>query len=87
MTFVVRVDRMGSKVEVRGLAIGDEKIYSVQREIRDIVDSKALPIRITMKDGEEDRSDLVEKLSKAFWGEGDNQKIISECPPSISTAL
>lgn len=69
MTFVIRVDRMGAKVEVRGLAVGDENIHRVERSIRDIVDAGGLPIRITINDGEEDRSDLPEKISKALKSE------------------
>lgn len=57
---------MGAKVEVRGLAVADENIYRVERSIRDIVEANALPIRITMKDGEEDREDLAEKISKVL---------------------
>ncbi|KAG5948675.1 hypothetical protein E4U53_006181 [Claviceps sorghi] len=66
MQFLMRVDRMGSKVEVRALAIGDENIHRFERSVRDVVQSSSLPIRITMEDGREDRSDLVEKLKKAF---------------------
>ncbi|QPG94656.1 hypothetical protein C2857_006648 [Epichloe festucae Fl1] len=69
MHFLIRVDRMGSKVEIRGLAIGDENIHRFERTVRDVVHSNALPIRISMDDGREDRSDLVEKLSKAFVSE------------------
>lgn len=66
MQFLTRVDRMGSKVEVRALAVGDENIHRFERSVRDVVQSSALPIRITMVDGQEDRSDLAEKLSNAF---------------------
>lgn len=82
MTFAVRVDRMGGKVEVRGLAVGDENIHRFERTVRDVVNSSALPIRITMtSDGEEDRSDLRDKLRKVFVSE---QAIAGE-PPSSST--
>lgn len=69
MQFLIRVDRMGSKVEIRGLAIGDENIHRFERTVRDVVNSNALPIRISVDDGREDRSDLVGKLSKAFVSE------------------
>ena len=69
MRFLVRVDKMGTKVEVRGLAVGDEKIYRFERAVRDAVQSSALPVRITMTDDGEDRSDLVEKLRKVFVSE------------------
>ncbi|EFY93935.1 hypothetical protein J3458_007004 [Metarhizium acridum] len=66
MDFVFRIDRMGAKVEVRGLAVGDENIHRFERTVRDIVNSAALPVRITMTEGQEDRSDLVEKLRNVF---------------------
>lgn len=66
MDFVFRIDRMGAKVEVRGLAVGDENIHRFERTVRDIVNSAALPVRIAMTDGQEDRSDLVEKLRNVF---------------------
>ncbi|KAG6002714.1 hypothetical protein E4U21_002823 [Claviceps maximensis] len=66
MQFLMRVDRMGSKVEVRALAVGDENIHRFERTVRDVVNASSLPIRITMKGGQEDRSDLAEKLMKAF---------------------
>ncbi|XEV05720.1 hypothetical protein FSHL1_011007 [Fusarium sambucinum] len=69
MTFSIRVDRMGKKVEVRGLAVGDDNIRRFERSISEVVDSKKLPIRITIKDNQEDRSDLVEKLRAVFTSE------------------
>jgi hypothetical protein len=69
MTFSFRVDRMGKKVEVRGLAVGDDNIRRFERSISEVVDSKKLPIRITMNDNEEDRSDLVDKLRDVFTSE------------------
>lgn len=70
MTFVVKVDRLGSKIEVRGLAVGDERIFRFERNVRDVVRSAGLPIRITLtEDGREDRGDLKEKLKKVFVSE------------------
>ena len=69
MTFSFRVDRMGKKVEVRGLAVGDDNIRRFERSISEVVDSKKLPIRITMNDDGEDRSDLVDKLRGVFTSE------------------
>lgn len=70
MTFVVKVDRLGSKVEVRGLAVGDDKIYRFERNVRDVVRSAGLPLRISLTEaGEEDRSDLVGKLRGLFVSE------------------
>ena len=69
MTFSFRVDRMGKKVEIRGLAVGDDNIRRFERSISEVVDSKKLPIRITMNDNGEDRSDLVDKLRGVFTSE------------------
>lgn len=69
MRFVLRVDRMGGKVEVRGLAVGDEKIYRFERVVRDVVRSAGLPVRIDVKEKVEDRSGLVEKLRGVFVSE------------------
>ncbi|RBR17895.1 uncharacterized protein FIESC28_06334 [Fusarium coffeatum] len=69
MTFSFRVDRMGKKVEVRGLAVGDDNIRRFERSISEVVDSKKLPIRITMNDNGEDRGDLVDKLRGVFTSE------------------
>ncbi|KAM0512456.1 hypothetical protein ACHAPE_008779 [Trichoderma viride] len=65
MTFVIRVDRMGSKVEIRGLAVGAEDIQRFEYKIQDVVSARNLPLRISLDaDGNEDRSDLPEKLKK-----------------------
>jgi hypothetical protein len=69
MTFVIRIDRMGTKVEVRGLAVGDENIRRFERAVRNVVQSNNLPVRITRTAQGEDRSDLPEKLRKVFVSE------------------
>ena len=69
MTFVFRVDRLGSKVEVRGLALGDEKIYRFEKAVGDVINNSNLPVRITMTHDGEYRGDLEEKLFKVFVSE------------------
>lgn len=66
MRFIFRVDRMGAKVEIRGLAVGDENIHRFERTVRDVIRSDALPIRIPMNGEEEDRSGLEDKLKSVF---------------------
>ncbi|PKS09281.1 hypothetical protein jhhlp_003895 [Lomentospora prolificans] len=79
MTFVVKVDRLGNQVEVRGLAVGDDKIYRFERNIRDVVRSSGLPIRITLdEDGSEDRSDLNDKLKQVFVSDQAIEDILNE---------
>lgn len=87
MRFVVRVDKMGTKVEVRGLAVGDENIYRFERAARDVVESKALPVRITMTDEKEDRSDLVDKLRKTFVSEEAMASILHDLKVKIVQKL
>ncbi|KXX77263.1 hypothetical protein MMYC01_204925 [Madurella mycetomatis] len=70
MQFIIRIDRMGAKIELRGLAIGDERIARFDITARDYISSAALPLRISMTaDGTEDRSDLVQKLKNVFISE------------------
>ncbi|KAI0013021.1 PI31 proteasome regulator N-terminal-domain-containing protein [Xylariaceae sp. FL0662B] len=70
LRFVTRIDRMGGKAEIRGLAINDERIARVEATIKDFISNAALPIRITIRDdGSEDRSDLRQKLRDAFISE------------------
>ena len=70
MQYVIRVDRLGGKAEIRGLGVGDERIARVEITARDYVSSSALPLRIsTNQDGTEDRSDLPQKLKSVFISE------------------
>lgn len=67
MHFVIKIDRMGGKAEIRGLGVGDDRIHRLEVTARDYISSAALPLRITTTaEGEEDRSDLPEKLEKVF---------------------
>lgn len=67
MQFIIKVDRLGGKTEICGLAVGDNRISRVDIITRDYISTSALPVRITKaEDGTEDRSDLQEKLKKVF---------------------
>lgn len=67
MQYVVKVDRLGGKAEIRGIGLGDERISRFEITAKDYVSSAALPLRITIgEDGEEDRSDLEQKLKNVF---------------------
>jgi PI31 proteasome regulator N-terminal len=67
MQYVVKVDRLGGKAEIRGIGLGDERIARFEVTAKDYVSSAALPLRITMTaDGEEDRQDLESKLKEVF---------------------
>ena len=70
MQFVLHIDRLGSKIEVRGLGTGAERIARFDITARDYISSSALPLRITLTaDGTEDRSDLPQKLKTLFISE------------------
>ncbi|KAI1104068.1 PI31 proteasome regulator N-terminal-domain-containing protein [Jackrogersella minutella] len=66
LRFVIRTDRMGGKAEIRGLGINDERITRVAVTIKDFVSNAALPIRITINDDGEDRSNLSQTLRNVF---------------------
>lgn len=71
MHFVIKLDRMGGRADIRGLAVGDERIHRFEVAARDYISAAALPVRISRQEegGEEDRSDLEEKLGKVFISE------------------
>ncbi|CAG8970823.1 hypothetical protein HYALB_00001611 [Hymenoscyphus albidus] len=67
MQYVIKVDRLGGKAEIRGIGLGDEKITRMEITAKDYISSAALPLRITITEsGEEDRSDLEKKLKQVF---------------------
>jgi len=66
MQYVVKVDRLGGKAEIRGIGLGDERISRFEITAKDYISSAALPLRITMNNGEEDRGDLEQKLKEVF---------------------
>ncbi|KAK5661170.1 hypothetical protein OQA88_11061 [Cercophora sp. LCS_1] len=58
MRFILRVDRLGTKTEVRGLALGDERIARFEITTRDYLTTSHLPIRIPVSEnGTEQRDD------------------------------
>jgi hypothetical protein len=70
MQYVIKVDRLGGKAEIRGIGLGDEKISRFEVTVKDYVSSSALPLRITMdENGKEDRSNLMSKLKELFVSE------------------
>ncbi|KAK6853200.1 PI31 proteasome regulator [Apiospora arundinis] len=70
LRFVLKVDRMGGKAEIRGLAIEDDRIARVELTSKDFISNGALPVRIALTpDSTEDRSDLPQKLQAVFINE------------------
>ncbi|KAL8381314.1 hypothetical protein RB595_005533 [Gaeumannomyces hyphopodioides] len=49
MTFVTKVDRMGQRAEIRGIASATDTVVRFDVAPRDYVSSAALPVRITLK--------------------------------------
>jgi hypothetical protein len=67
MEYVVKIDRLGGKAEIRGIGLGDERISRFEITAKDYISSAALPLRISLTaSGEEDRSDLAIKLKDVF---------------------
>ncbi|KAH7035748.1 PI31 proteasome regulator N-terminal-domain-containing protein [Microdochium trichocladiopsis] len=61
--FVIKVDRLGGKAEIRGIAHGSDTIARAEVLIKDYISNAALPLRITLNDeGLEERADLPQKL-------------------------
>ncbi|KAH7319852.1 PI31 proteasome regulator N-terminal-domain-containing protein [Stachybotrys elegans] len=88
MRFVFRVDRMGTKVEIRGLAEGDDNIHRFERVVRDIISPSGLPVKIAIKDdGTEDRSNLVQQLRRTFVSDDAVAGIIRDTQVSIIQKL
>jgi hypothetical protein len=69
MEYVIKVDRLGQKVEIRGVGLGDEKIARFEIVARDFVSNNALPIKIPVSAEGEDRSGLEAKLREVFINE------------------
>lgn len=70
MQYVVKIDRLGGKAEIRGIGLGDERISRFEITAKDYISASALPLRIKLSSaGEEDRSDLAAKLRELFISE------------------
>lgn len=57
---------MGMKAEIRAVNLKEDDINRFEITAKDYVSSAALPIRITMREGDEDRSMLGQKLKEIF---------------------
>lgn len=68
MTFTIKIDRIGQRAEIRGIASATDRVVRVDIAPRDYVSSGALPVRISLLPdaAAEDRSDLPEKLRCVF---------------------
>ncbi|TGO90854.1 hypothetical protein BPOR_0048g00030 [Botrytis porri] len=66
MQYVVKIDRLGGKAEIRGIGLGDEKITRLEITARDYVSTSALPLRIPFINDQEDRSSLKSRLKEIF---------------------
>ncbi|KAL2153663.1 hypothetical protein VTH82DRAFT_4818 [Thermothelomyces myriococcoides] len=70
MRFVLHVDRLGAKIEIRGLATGHERITRFDVTANDYVSPSALPLRVSRSsESPQDKSDLVQKLRNLFISE------------------
>lgn len=88
MEYVVKIDRLGGKAEIRGIGLGDERISRFEITAKDYISSAALPLRITLTEsGEEDRSDLEAKLKGVFISPSRIQDLASEFKLTIIEKL
>ncbi|KAL3420019.1 hypothetical protein PVAG01_08518 [Phlyctema vagabunda] len=78
MQYVIKVDRLGGKAEIRGIALGNEMIVRFEIVAKDYVSSSALPLRIKMTENGEDRSDLEAKLKEVFISPSRIQDLASD---------
>ncbi|KAI0132651.1 PI31 proteasome regulator N-terminal-domain-containing protein [Xylariales sp. AK1849] len=70
LRFVIKIDRIGGKAEIRGVAIDDDRIARAEVTTKDFISNGALPVRITLTDeAAEDRTDLPQKLQAVFISE------------------
>ncbi|TVY55880.1 hypothetical protein LSUE1_G007427, partial [Lachnellula suecica] len=88
MQYVVKVDRLGGKAEIRGIGLGDERISRFEVTAKDYISSAALPLRITInQEGEEDRENLEQKLKELFISPPRIQDLASEFKVTIIQKL
>ncbi|KAF7947986.1 hypothetical protein EAE96_009055 [Botrytis aclada] len=66
MNYVVKIDRLGGKAEIRGIGLGDEKITRLEITAKDYISTSALPLRIPFTNDQEDRSNLESRLREIF---------------------
>lgn len=66
MQYVLKVDRLGGKAEIRGIGLGDERITRFEVVAKDYISAAALPLRIPISNDQEDRSNLESKLKEIF---------------------
>ncbi|WYZ45929.1 hypothetical protein EsH8_IX_000154 [Colletotrichum jinshuiense] len=88
MTSIVRISKVGGKIEISGLAVGHDVIHRFEITTKDFVNNAKLPLRITLtEDGTEDRSDLVEKLKEAFVSESAINNLLEQFKTNIIQKL
>lgn len=69
LKYLLKVDRIGGKAEIRGIAIEDDRIARVEVTTREYIANASLPVRISMTQDDppaEDRTDLPDKLLPVF---------------------
>ena len=65
MKYVLKVDRMGGKAEIRALGVGDNKIHRFEVTVRDFISSNALPVRIPFSRASGDNQAAEDR---SVWG-------------------
>ncbi len=81
MRYLLKIDRLGGKADIRGmgLAQGAERIARLEITAKDYISISSLPLKIAMSSsGVEDRSDLTTKLQHVFISTSRIQDLASE---------
>jgi hypothetical protein len=73
MRYVVKTDRMGGKMHIRGVGLGSAGASSMEVTPRDYVSSSALPLRINMESGSENRSGLPSQIKSLLVSEEETE--------------
>jgi hypothetical protein len=87
MRFVLKVDRLGQKAEIRGVGLGDERIARLEITAKDYVSPSALPVRMPRNGDEEDRKALEEKLQQVLISEARVNDLATEIKTQIIQKL
>lgn len=86
--YVVKVDQLGEKAEIRAIKLGENQIIRLEVAVRDYISSAALPLRLTMTvTGDEDRSNLDENFEKVFFSRTKLKELMSLIYDSIVVNL
>ena len=62
MEYLLKVSRLGSKVVTNGLAVGDERVHSLDLPVKDFVSESSFPYTLPFETSLEENADSVRRL-------------------------